>query len=306
MKWQKLGLIYAPRGELWWAKAYATLPTAEIIDDRVIRVYYASLDENRFGRIGFVDLDGDDPRRIMYERKEPVLDIGELGAFDDCGVNPSCILKLKDRKYLYYIGWQRCERTPYMLFSGLAFSQNDGQTFDRHSRVPVFDRTPDEPFSRSAPFVCYEGGVFKAWYWSCVSWTVSEGQVHYNTVINYGESRDGIHWRDRGYVCIAPESGKDYAVGRPWVIRDGDLYRMWYSIRSRSDRFPYRIGYAESKDGLNWNRRDDTVGIEASTSGWDSEMICYPCVVDLKGRRYLFYNGNRHGSTGFGCAILDS
>ncbi len=24
------------------------------------------------------------------------------------------------------------------------------------------------------------------------------------------------------------------------------------------------------------------------------------------GRRYMFYNGNGHGSTGFGCAVLES
>jgi hypothetical protein len=34
-------------------------------------------------------------------------------------------------------------------------------------------------------------------------------------------------------------------------------------------------------------------------------MICFPCVVDVRGRRYMFYNGNRHGATGFGYAVLD-
>jgi hypothetical protein len=31
-------------------------------------------------------------------------------------------------------------------------------------------------------------------------------------------------------------------------------------------------------------------------------MICYPYVVDAGGHRYLFFNGNRHGLTGFGVA----
>jgi len=43
-------------------------------------------------------------------------------------------------------------------------------------------------------------------------------------------------------------------------------------------------------------------GIERSHSGWDSEMICYAYAVDAGSHRYLFFNGNRHGSTGFGVA----
>lgn len=54
MKWRKMGLVYAPRGDLWWAKSHALLPTSEVIDDQAIRVYFASLDENRYGRIGYV------------------------------------------------------------------------------------------------------------------------------------------------------------------------------------------------------------------------------------------------------------
>jgi hypothetical protein len=78
---------------------------------------------------------------------------------------------------------------------------------------------------------------------------------------------------------------------------------MWFSVRSHSR--PYRIGYAESADGRRWERMDHRAGIAASASGWDSEMICYPAVIDAGGRRLLFYNGNRHGATGFGVAVLE-
>ncbi len=105
MKWRKRGLIYSPTGELWWAKEYATIPTAELIDGKIIRVYFASLDESRFGRIGCVDLDADNPQKILYAAGKPVLDIGPLGTFDDSGVNASCVLKVGSKKYLYYIGW---------------------------------------------------------------------------------------------------------------------------------------------------------------------------------------------------------
>jgi hypothetical protein len=34
-------------------------------------------------------------------------------------------------------------------------------------------------------------------------------------------------------------------------------------------------------------------------------MLCYPAVFDCMGQRYLFYNGNGYGRTGFGLAVLE-
>lgn len=304
MNWEKKGLVYAPSGDLWWAKTYAMLPTATLFSEQILRVYFASLDENRYGRIGYVDLDADNPLRILNETKEPILDLGELGSFDDSGVNPCCILDVAGTMYLYYNAWQRCERVPYMLFTGLAQSHDGGTTFKKYSRTPILDRTDEEPFSRSAPFVTKEDGIFKMWYWSSVEWSQGRTGIHYNGVIRYASSSDGIHWNTHPSICIKPNSPDEYSVGRPWVLRDGRLYRMWYSMRSFSKL--YSIGYAESEDGIQWERKDAEAGISRSDSGWDSEMICYPCVVDVRGKRYMFYCGNRHGSTGFGCAVLEA
>ena len=303
MRWRKRGLVFAPSGKRWWARSYALLPTVGTVDNDILRIYFASLDGKHYGRIGYVDVDANNPQRILYQAKEPVLNIGELGAFDDSGVNPSCVVDLANKKYLYYIGWQRCERVPYMLFSGLAVSRDGGLTFERQSRTPVLDRTVDEPFSRGAPFVMIEDGVFKMWYWSCLKWS-SGPDIHYNTVIRHAVSTDGMVWNSHPHICIEPDFSDEYAVGRPWVIRDGPVYKMWYSIRSFTEL--YTIGYAESKDGIHCVRKDDEVGIGKSENGWDSEMICYPCVVEVKSTRLMFYNGNRHGSTGFGYAVEES
>lgn len=302
MKWRKHGLIYAPNGEWEWAKSHAFIPTAEFSNNTGLRVYFTALDANHFGRVGYVDLDPLNPRRVLYVTSAPVLDLGELGGFDDSGVNASCVINVGEQKYLYYIGWQRTDRVPYMLFSGLAISNDGGQSFHRYSRVPVLDRTDAEPYSRSAPFVMFDQDRFRLWYWSCIQWSREENWVHYNNVIQYTESPDGLHWPDQGQTCILPNGVDDYSVGRPWVVKDGPLYKMWYSIRSKTQ--PYRLGYAESTDGLNWERKDDEVGLNRSDNGWDSEMICFPCVIDVLSKRYMFYNGNRHGATGFGYAEL--
>ena len=303
MKWIKKGLIYCPTGDLWWAKTHAYVPTAEVLDD-CIRVYFASWDDDRYGRIGFVDLDIDDPSKILRETPDPILGIGVPGTFDGCGVTPSCVVSVGGVEHLYYIGWQRAERVPYMLFTGLARSDEKIIFFTKYSNVPVLDRTDREPFSRSAPCVIVEDGIWKMWYWSCLRWSYDADEIRYNNVIRYAESADGINWYSDLNICISPEGPIDYAIGRPWVIKDGDLYKMWYSIRSKA-QVSYRLGYAESPDGVQWTRKDDEVGITVSETGWDSEMICFSSVVDAGGKRYMFYNGNNHGEGGFGYAVLE-
>jgi len=125
--------------------------------------------------------------------------------------------------------------------------------------------------------------------------------------IRYAESLDGISWQKTGRVCIDYDETTD-AIGRPCVYQDGALYKMLYSYRGldgyRDDvAASYRLGYAESTDGLVWARRDEEVGLKRSETGWDSQMIEYCQVFRHDGRTYVFYNGNGFGGTGFGYAV---
>ena len=80
---------------------------------------------------------------------------------------------------------------------------------------------------------------------------------------------------------------------------------MWYAHRATQSINTYRIGFASSLDGRHWQRNDSLAGIDVSLSGWDSEMICYPCVFEHHDRMYMLYNGNDYGKTGFGLAVME-
>jgi hypothetical protein len=139
------------------------------------------------------------------------------------------------------------------------------------------------------------------WYVSSLGWKAqSAGPPHYVVHIKYAESRDGLEWERDGHVCVDFASADEYAISRPCVVKDGGLYRMWYSHRGST----YRIGYAESSDGLTWERKDRQVGIDVSPIGWDSDMIEYACVFDHGGSRHMLYNGNGYGESGIGHAVL--
>jgi hypothetical protein len=298
--WRKLGRVFVPDGSRPWARAYASFPTVEVLSAERLRIYFTALDEHKNGRTGYVDVNAGNPLKLAELSTEPVLDVGRAGDFDDSGANAFSVLTRGRETLMYYQGWQHTTKAPYLIFTGLARSEDNGATFRKHSPVPILDRTREEPYMRAAPFVMQDNGALSMWYVSCTQWAMREGAMRYHVVIRTARSDDGITWEPHTEPCLEPAGPREYAVGRPCVLRENGRYRMWYSIRS-FDR-PYRIGYAESLDGLTWERMDHLAGIEPSESGWDAEMVCYPYVVQAGSHRYLFYNGNRHGATGFGVA----
>lgn len=304
MRWKKLGLVYAPSRNEWWNQVYAMMPTPyHIKNEGIIRVYFGITDKDRFGRTAFVDVDEHDPTRIVRTSDSYVLDIGVPGTFDDCGAVPSCLISKDDNQYLYYVGFQRVQKVPYMLFSGLATS-SDYTHFKRYSQAPIIDRSNTNVFSNAAPYVLFdqEENLYKMWFWLGLEWVNINQKLYINAEIQYATSQDGLDWNVENISCITPNAATEFSVGRPWVIKSNGLYKMYYSVRY-IDKL-YRLAYAESKDGKSWDRKDSTIGIDVSESGWDSEMVCYPAVITMRDKTYLFYNGNNNGETGFGVAEL--
>jgi predicted GH43/DUF377 family glycosyl hydrolase len=302
MRWRKKGLVYAPDGSLGWARAYAYPPTPFAVTQEVIRLYVAFCDENMVGRVGYVDVDATEPSRVLAVSPRPVLDIGVPGTFDENGVVPTCVVPVGDELYLYYVGFQLGVRVRYFQFLGLAVSRDEGESFERTSHVPVLDRTDTEFAHRTAGYVMREDGIFKLWYTAGSEWTVVNDKSLPVYNLRYAESSDGKTWPSEGRVALDFKDDDEHAIGRPWVVREPDGYKMFFSVRTRSKG--YRLGYAVSSDGLTWSRREEEIGIDVSQEGWDSEMIAYPSVFRSSRRTYLFYNGNNCGETGFGYAEL--
>jgi hypothetical protein len=297
MKWQKQGCIFSPPENLGWMQSHAALPVVEDRHHRH-RVYFSGRDEQGRARIGFFDFDITRPHEIIDVSQHPVAELGSLGSFDDNGMTVSWLVNHAGQQYLYYSGWNLGVTVPFYFFVGVL--KSNGRAFQRVSDAPILPRHPVDPYLTASPCVLVEDATWRMWYVSCTGWNIVDGQIRHHYHIKYAESSDGIHWQRDGRVCIDFKSADEYAISRPCVVRDPDMYRMWYSYRGAS----YRIGYAESPDGLVWQRKDKEAGIDVSAEGWDSEMIAYPYVFDHKGRRYMLYNGNGYGKTGIGLAVI--
>ena len=102
-RWIRRGLVVEPPVHLAWASSHAMVPTVRVHGDERLELLFSPRDDegrSRVARAWFADL-GAAPEI----EPEPVLDPGPLGAFDDSGVNPSCLVSDGDRWLLYYIGW---------------------------------------------------------------------------------------------------------------------------------------------------------------------------------------------------------
>ena len=306
MIWCKIANIFDPR-EVVWAGSHAQVPTVLVKDD-VLRVYYAARTPEGRSYITFFDVDRADPRRTVYFHKDPVLSAAAPGTFDDEGMMPGCVIQVEDAIYLYYSGWNRRLTVPYHNATGLAASRDGGTSFTRVFDGPILDRSPDEPYLAVTPWVLREDSRWRMWYTSGLSWRAVEDKFEPSYTIKYADSSDGISWVRPNITCIHRRHELE-ACTHPAVVRLGGLYHMWFCFRGSEDYRngpnSYRIGYARSRDGLEWLRSDEEAGISLSDAGWDAEMLCYPYVVHVDSATLMFYNGNGFGQSGIGYAVLE-
>lgn len=301
MRWQKLGLLYCPTGLLHPKLAtHAANPLAVPLGGDFFRVFYSGRDSQNRSSVGFVDLDMKH-HAIVHVQKEPVFLHGGPDSYYSHGVSVGCVYQAGGRGYMLFMSWQ-CPPGDHWRGDIGRLILDENLTLRADGNAPFLSTGPHDPLSLSYPWVLRDtDGGYRMWYGSTATWDGGNGEMVH--VINQATSIDGHLWRRDG-LAVPYQLGEAQAFSRPCVVgnpRDG--YQMWFSYR-RGCADKYRIGYAVSEDGRTWELKLDEVGIDVSPSGWDSEMIEYPFVFDYDDSRYMLYNGNGFGLTGFGIAIL--
>jgi len=317
VSWRRLGRIFCAEGHDWIPQSIdgahkangrgnrTQVPTPLLLEDR-IRVYFSTRDTRGRSYPLFIDVDRDDPTRVIQKHKTSLLSLGEPGTFDEDGVMPSFVLHHEDRIWMYYSGWNAKISTPYHNATGLAESRDGGVSFERVYEGPVMDRTPTEPQLAVTPTILKEDGIWKCWYISGIRWVEVDGYREPVYGVKYATSKDGVYWDRPPALCI-PQQHPNEAFSHPSVLHTKQGYEMWYCFRGCVDyraggEGSYRIGYAHSEDGLNWTRADHKAGMSVSEAAWEDKMVCYPFVLEVGERRFMFYNGNGFGAEGIGVA----
>lgn len=305
MKWNKKGFICSSETfDLDWYKKNTMVPVPHPIDNERLRLFVTMCDSDNVGRVGYVDVDINNPSKILAVSKKPVLDVGPAGYFDDCGVLPSCLFNENGKLYMFYSAYQRHAKIPYSILTGLAVSHDNGESFEKVQQSPILERKDGEMFIRSAAFCIKVQDTYRIYYSSGNTWTHNSKKDVPAYCLKAIETKDILNWNDSKPISIFELENDEYGLTTPNVYVESGIYKMTYSIRSISKG--YRIGYAESSDGIHWERKDNQLDLEVSQTGWDSEMICFGNTQTVSDKKYLFYCGNNYGVAGMGYAELSN
>lgn len=315
-KWKKLGRIFNPaelENKPEWMNEFAQAPCV-LKFDNFIRVYFCCRpkpdEKGQYISYGaFVDLDKNNLIKIVNISKEPVINLGKTGAFDEFGTYPVSVLNEDNRVLAYYGGWTRCESVPFNVAIGYAVSNNKGINFNKIEEGPVLSYSPDEPFILSGPKIRKFNNVFYLFYIAGRKWILADNKPEPVYKIRMATSQNGINFKKHNKDLIKDVLGEDEAQASPDVIFKNNKYHMFFCYRKSADfrrnkKNSYRIGYASSKDLFNWERNDSKAGIDISDDGFDNEMVAYPHVFELDNKIYMLYSGNEVGRYGFGLAEL--
>lgn len=287
-KWEKLGLLFKPNKNIWWCVSHTGSPYIKKDDDQYT-LYFTGRDASNKSRIGKCSLFLDNKPYIKDISLEPILDLGNEGTFSQDGTSYPCVIE----NNLYYTGWKKTYNVPFENNLGLAISSDE--KYENITKAPLLPATNHEPFGIGSVDVIKDG-LYLMWYTVFTKW---ENGKHYYT-IRHARSEDGIEWKRMPGDCIKETSSSEFAICRPSVIKSGGWYHMVFC--SRGDK--YKLGYAYSKDGINWNRNDNVLGISNTPNSFDSKEMCYPHWFIKDDFIYLLYAGNDYGNEGIGIARL--
>lgn len=293
-----------------------------LIHQGTLYLFYAADDAQGRRTIRLSTAPAADPASL--QNHGVIVDNGEPGSFDAAWcVLPQVVEIEPGTWYLYYTGNQG-HGTGLSAFAGMGLAiSHDLIHWSKYSDNPVM--TPaNEPGAGQAAGIA--GGSFlqdfdtdgsriiRLYYTVCPSMG-DDVFLDQQKRIHYAVSNDGINWTKKGGL-IERNPQHDYeniAVAGPVVRKTLEQYEMWYSAIGTRWGF-YSICYAESEDGIHWNRGDSygenlqlgpfTRGLrgDCQPQTWDSQMVAYPAVINEGKRDRLFYTGNGYGEGGIGMA----
>lgn len=276
MTWKKLGKIF---------RGHAQMPVLWRIDEDLYRVFVTARTDSNKSYIKRFDFDL--KKKVAFNENK--FACGMKDGFDSDGVMASCVLDDK----MYYTAWKKTGEN-YRLDIGV-FTTDFREVTDRKLLI---ESTQEDFYLCCSPFVVKDR-VLKMWFVSgnsCGGWTTYGPRYG----MRYAESENGTDWLQKNVYF---PRGEDEVFSRPFVRLEGGTWKMWYSYLTLSKTKAYRIGYAESEDGLNWKRLDSRSGIDISERGWDSKSVAFPFIVETIEGEFMFYSGNEFGKGGLGYAI---
>lgn len=295
MKIVRRGLLLDPLKDLPSGYTHASTPFAIPLDENRVRVLFNSRDKANRSYVMSVDYVLSEDRFSPAGPVHVLMPPGDVGAFDDSGVSVGSIVLIGNEHYFYYMGWNLGVTVPWRNSIGIAKYNIARNEITRIRKSPIIDRSEEDPYTLSYPWVASVNSEQFLFYGSNRRWNTEKVDIDH--VLKYAVSKDGFHWTLKGAVNFNPVENAN-AFCRPSLIKVGSKFLMAYAYRGEK----YKIGFLQSEDLKHWTNLSSFE--PNGEHRWESEEVTYPCFFHLGDRVFLLYCGNKYGLTGFGIAEL--
>jgi hypothetical protein len=241
-------------------------------------------------------------------RKTPGSPIGN----DYYNVSDPCVIKAGGAYKMWYTS-SGPSAVSAVNHANISYAESpDGIAWEKFEENPVLDMSPGswDAFAVETVSVLIDaaepdpGRRYKAWYAGRTS--DAPGNPGYD--IGYAWSPDGKAWTKRGSPVLVRGTGGAWDnrfLEGPTVIKDGGIYKMWYAAmdgeaNGQASDGKVCIGYAESDNGIDWDKHGDPVMLTGGSGAWDSVTVQDPSALKIDGSYYLWYGGKSRDTRNYG------
>jgi len=147
-----------------------------------------------------------------------------------------------------------------IMLCSLVSAQETSAGWEKYEKNPVLGGDLGTCFDIT---MLKEGDLYRMWF----SWRPKKS-------IAYTESRDGVKWSEPKIVLSPVDNDWEHDLNRPGIVFKDGVYHLWYTGQANGHS---KIGYATSKDGLNWERQSKEP-VLVSELPWEKVAVMCPHV----------------------------
>lgn len=165
-------------------------------------------------------------------------------------------------------------------------TSKDGIKWEKYEGNPVIEPGDGDAWdaARAGPGkVVKINGAYKIWFLGFNKNGIA--------AIGHATSKDGIRWekyKGNPVLKASPQGWDSKSVVGLGVIHDEGIYKMWYAGKDGKEQ---AIGYAESKDGVRWEKhKNNPVMRPRGHDKWDSgDFVGAPYILKKDGAYHMWY-----------------
>lgn len=148
-------------------------------------------------------------------------------------------------------------------------------------------------FDDSGTMMSWLGKVHNEYHLYYIGWNLGK-TVPFRNSVGLAISKDGVHFQRKFEGPVLDRTYREpHFCASCWILPEGDTLRLWYlscvgwRIIDGEVQHKYHIKYAESHDGINW-QRDGRVAIDFAD---DSEYaISRPCIIKGENGYHMWFS----------------